>query len=139
MVEYKSDKKAIWTTAIAVPLILIGTTVLMVTGDIELYYSESNFQIVASYADDLTVRYDEVESVEYRETFDVGHREMGFGSPRLSMGTFKNAEFGRYTIYAYTQGEGAVVLKKGESVLVIVGKNVEETKAIYDTLVAKIK
>ncbi|MBQ8359565.1 MAG: SdpI family protein [Oscillospiraceae bacterium] len=135
----KSDKVALWITAITVPLILIGTTVLMVTGNIELYYTETDFQIVASYADDLTVRYEEVESVEYRESFDAGVREMGFGSPRLSMGTFKNEEFGRYTIYAYTQGEGAVVLKKGDDVLVIVGKTAQETKEIYDTLAAKIK
>jgi hypothetical protein len=87
---------------------------------------------------DLTVSYTEVEFLEYRETFDMGAREMGFGSPRLSMGTFKNDEFGRYTIYAYTQGQGAVVLKKGDDVLVLVGETAEETKAIYDTLAAKI-
>ena len=63
---------------------------------------------------------------------------MGFGSPRLSTGTFTNDEFGRYTIYAYTRGEGAVVLKRGDKVLVIVGKTAEETKAIYDTLAAKV-
>lgn len=135
----KSDKVAIWITAIAVPLILIGVMVLMFTGNIKLYYTETDFQIVASYADDLTVRYEDVDSVEYRESFDVGVREMGFGSARLSTGTFKNEEFDRYTIYAYTQGEGAVVLKKGDDVLVIVGKTAEDTKEIYDTLAAKIK
>ena len=84
------------------------------------------------------MKYDEVESIEYREDFDIGSRYMGFGSPRLSTGTFQNDEFGRYTLYAYTQGEGAVVLKKGDQVLVIVAKTAAETKAIYDTLVAKI-
>ncbi len=137
--DKKSDKVALWITAIFVPLILIGVTVLMVTGDIEVTYTENNFQIVASYTDDLTVSYEQVDEIEYRETFDIGTREMGFGSPRLSMGTFRNEEFGRYTIYAYTRGEGAVVLKKGEDVLVIVGKTAEETKAIYNTLAEKIK
>ena len=137
--DKKSDKVAIWITAIAVPLIFAGVAVLMFTGNIEVTYGESDFQIVASYADDLTVSYEEVESIEYRESFDIGAREMGFGSVRLSTGTFKNGEFGRYTIYAYTNGEGAVVLKSGEDVLVIVGKTAEDTKAIYDTLAAKIK
>lgn len=135
----KSDKVALWITIIVVPLILIGVTVLMFTGNIEVTYGEQDFQIVASYADDLTVQYVDIDSIEYRETFDIGVREMGFGSPRLSTGTFKNAEFGRYTIYAYTQGEGAVVLKRDDKVLVIVGKTAAETKAIYDTLFAKIK
>lgn len=135
----KSDKVAIWITAITVPLILLGVLVLMVTGNIEVTFGETDFQIVASYMDDLTVSYEEVESIEYRESFDVGVREMGYGSPRLSMGTFKNEEFGRYTIYAYTQGEGAVVLKKGDDVLVIVGKSAAETKVIYEALATKIK
>ena len=135
----KSDKAAAWVSAVMVPLILVGVAVIMFTGDIKIDYKETEFQIVASYMNDLTVHYEEVESIEYRESFDAGVREMGYGSPRLSMGTFKNKEFGRYTIYAYTQGEGAVVLKKDDSVLVIVGKTAEETKAIYDTLIAKIK
>ena len=63
---------------------------------------------------------------------------MGFGSVRLSTGTFQNDEFGRYTLYAYTGGEGAVILKKGDQVLVIVAKTAEETKMIYDTLTAKM-
>lgn len=135
----KSDKVAIWITAIMAPAILAGVAVLMFTGNIEVTYGAQDFRIVASYSDDLTVKYDEVESIEYRETFRVGVREIGFGSPRLSTGTFNNEEFGRYTLYAYTQGDGAVVLKKGDKVLVIVGKTAEETKAIYDALAAKIK
>jgi uncharacterized membrane protein len=130
----KSDKAAIWITAIFVPLILIGCTVLMFTGDMEVSFADTSFQIVASYADDITVSYDQLDSVEYRESFDIGRREMGFGSVRLSTGTFRNEEFGRYTLYAYTTGEGAVVLKKGEDVLVIVGKTAEETKEIYQKI-----
>ena len=137
--DKKSDKVAIRITAVAVPLILVGVTVLMFTGNISVTYTETDFTIEASYMDDLTVRYEEVDSVEYRQDFSVGNREMGFGSPRLSMGTFQNEEFGRYTIYAYTNGEGAVVLKNGDAVLVIIGKTAEETKGIYNTLSAKIK
>ena len=137
--DSKTDKVAIRITKIFVPLVLAGAAVLMLTGDIEVTFAENDFQIAASYMSDMTIRYDEVESLEYRESFDVGNREMGFGSAKLSMGTFRNDEFGRYTIYAYTQGQGAVVLRKDGEVLVIVGKSVEETKSIYDTLSEKIK
>lgn len=135
----KSDKTAIWITAIMVPLILVGVTVLMVTGNIELQYNDADFQIIASYSDDLTVKYEEIDSIEYRENFDIGSRYMGFNSARLSTGTYKNEEFDKYTLYAYTGGKGAVVLKKGEAVLVIMGKSAAETKQIYETLAAKIK
>lgn len=137
--QKKSDKIALRITQIVVPLIFVGVAILMFTGNIEVTYSQNDFQIVASYMDDLTVNYADVDTVEYRESFDIGYREMGYGSPRLSMGTFKNAEFGRYTIYAYTKGEGAVVLTHGEDVLVIVARTQKETKAIYDTLVSKIQ
>jgi uncharacterized membrane protein len=137
--DRKSDKLAIWITAVVVPLILVGVTVLMLTGDIQVTFGEQEFQIVADYADDLTVSYRDIDTVEYRESFEAGSREMGFGSPHLSTGTFENAEFGRYTLYAYTNGEGAVVLKKGEKTLVIVGKNAEETKMIYETLKEKVQ
>lgn len=134
----KTDKAAIRITSITVPLVLVLVAVLMFTGDFAVTFGETEFQIEASYMDDLTVSYDDVDSVEYREDFNIGAREMGYGSVKLSMGTFRNDEFGRYTLYAYTQGQGAVVLKKEGKVLVIVAETQEETKAIYDTLVTKI-
>lgn len=134
----KGDKIAVRITQIIVPLILVGVAVLMFTGDIEVACGDTEFKIVASYMDDLTIRYEEVDSVEYRNSFDAGYREMGYGSPRLSMGTFKNDEFGRYTLYAYTNAETCVVLKRGDKVLVIAAETMEETKTIYDTLSAKI-
>jgi len=137
--DQKSDKVALRITQIFVPLILVFVAILMFTGNIEITYSDTDLQIVASYMDDLIVSYEKVDSIEYRESFDIGSREMGFGSPRLSMGTFHNDEFGRYTLYAYTQGEGAVVLKQGEHVLVLVGKTTEVTKTIYENLAQKIK
>ena len=126
----KSDKVAKRITSICVPLVLVGVAVLMFTGNMEVTYTDTDFQIKASYADTLTVSYNEVESVEYRE--------FGFNSAKLCTGTFNNAEFGRYTLYAYTQGKGAVVLHKDGKVLVIVGATEEESKAIYDTLAEKI-
>jgi len=137
--DKKSDKIGKWITIVVLPLILLGVTVVMFTGNISVSYTETDFTITASYAEDLTIRYEDVDSVEYRESFSIGSREMGFGSPRLSTGTFRNEAFGRYTLYAYTRGEGAVVLKNGDAVLVIVAKTAEETRQIYETLSAKIK
>lgn len=136
--DQKSDKVAKWITAVCVPLVLVVVAVLMFTGNMEITYTDTDFQIKATYSEAMTVRYDEVESVEYRETFSIGMRELGFNSAKLCTGTFKNQELGRYTLYAYTQGKGAVLLKKDGKVLAIVGKTAEETRAIYDTLIEKI-
>ncbi len=137
--DKKSDKVAKGITAIMVPLILIGTAVLMVVGDVSVTFGEEKFVVEATFSETLSIPYKNVDTVEYRESFDIGHREMGFGSPKLSTGTFRNEEFGRYTLYAYTGGEGCVILRQDEKVLVIVGKTAEETKAIYDNLALRIK
>lgn len=135
--DKKSDKIALWISAICVPLILIGVAVLMVVGDINVDFGAESFTVGASFSETLTIRYDEIKA-EYRESFEMGSREYGFGSPKLSTGVFHNAEFGRYTLYAYTKAEGCVVLRKGEEVLVIALKTAEETKAFYESLTARI-
>lgn len=137
--DTKSEKMTQRIGAIAVPLILAAVGILMVVGDVSVSFTDTECTIAATFAQTVTVRYDSVDTLEYRESFDIGAREMGFGSPRLSVGTFKNEEFGRYTLYAYTQGEGAVILKQDGNVLVFVGKTAEETKAIYNTLLEKMQ
>ncbi len=134
----KSDKAAKRITAVFVPLILVGVAFLMFTGDIEIQYNETDFQIISTYSENLTIRYEDVDSIEYRENFNVGFREMGFASAKLSLGTFKNDEFGRYTLFGYAQSSGAVVLRQGDRVLVIVGETADETFEIYTKLAEKI-
>ena len=135
----KSDKAAKWITMIVLPIVLVFVAVLMFVGDVNVEVGAESFTVSASFSETLTILYENIDSVEYREEFSIGHREMGFGSPTISTGTFKNDEFGRYTLYAYTKGEGCVILRQGENVLVIIGKTIDETKGIYDTLADKIK
>ena len=136
--DKKADKAAIWITAILVPLILVGVGVLMFTGDISVTCKDTEFTINASWYDDLTVAYREVDSIEFRESYDKGTRVAGFGAARLSMGNFKSDEFGKYTLYAYTACKACVVIRSGERVLVITGENAEATRNLYETLKEKI-
>lgn len=132
-----SSKAGKAITAVAVPLILAGVAVLMFVGDVSVSYGAESFQISATFSGSLTVEYDAVDSLEHREGFSAGNRVMGFGSARLSVGTFQNEEFGNYTLYGYTGDNGCVIVKQGENVLVIVGRTAEDTKGIYDALVEK--
>ncbi len=135
----KAEKTAVRITAVVVPIILIGTMVLMFTGNINVSFKETSFTITASYHSDLEVDYSQIDSLEYREHFDAGMRTYGFSSARLSLGTFQNDEFGNYTLYAYTGNKSAVVLKSEEKVLVIKGKTDSKTKEIYQELLEKVK
>ena len=136
--DRKADKAALWTTMICVPLVLAVMAVLMLVGNVDVEFLADSFVVRASFSETLTVPYGDVDGVEYRESFDIGSKEFGFGSPTISTGVFHNQEFGRYTLYAYTNGEGCVILRKGEDVLVIALKTAEENKAIYEQLKAKL-
>ena len=134
----KTEKIAIKSTVIFVPLILVGVVILMFTGNIQYEFTEDYLEIDATYWQYSTIGYEFVDSVELRENFDIGIRNYGFSSAKLSLGNFRNEEFGNYTLYAYTKCDSAVIIKSGEHILVITGQNVTETQELYNSLKAKI-
>ncbi len=54
------------------------------------------------------------------------------------MGTFQNDEFSSYTLYAYTGAEEYIVLEISEKMLVIGMKDTDETREIYQSILAKM-
>lgn len=122
---------------IGLPLILIVVAVIMFFGDVTLSYGESSFTVEASFYSHLTVDYDSVDFIEYREDFDKGSRSLGVGSARLMAGTFDNKEFGTYTLYSYTKCDAVVIVRVGDKILAISGTNEASTKEIYETLLKK--
>ena len=134
----KGDKIVAKITAVVVPIILVGTAILMFTGNIEVRCGDASFNISATYWADLEVDYSEIDALAYREDLDTGIRSNGFGTPRLSMGTFQNDEFGPYTLYAYTGAEEYIVLDVDEKMLVLGLKDPEETRELYQTISAKL-
>ena len=103
----------------------------------EINCGEDALTIKASYWSDLRVEYSKIDTVEYRGELDVGVRTNGFGSPKLSMGAFRNGEFGNYTLYAYTNAKEYIVLTSGGKTLVIGMDDEARTQAIYETLLEK--
>ncbi len=134
----KAEKTAIRITAVLVPIILIGVAILMFTGGIEVHREDTSLRIEATYWADIEIDYSEIDSLVYRDDFDTGARTNGFGSPKLSMGTFQNDEFSSYTLYAYTGAEEYIVLETGEKTLVIGMKDADETREIYQSILAKM-
>lgn len=123
---------------IGVIALVVGLAVLMFTGDIDVSCGETSLVIETPFWSDSEVEYSELDSIDYRKSFDIGIRTNGFGSARLSMGIFQNDELGLYTLYAYRGAEEFVVLTSGTKTLVIGMNNTEDTRAIYDVLKDKI-
>ena len=132
------SKAAKIVALVAVPLVLIFVAVLMFTGYVDVSYEETAVTIEASFWSDLTVEYDAIESIEYREEGVPGTRTNGVGSARLLVGMFHNEEFGNYTRYTYTGTDACVVLDVDGKILVINGIDETTTKTIYETLQANI-
>ncbi|MBE6671136.1 MAG: DUF1648 domain-containing protein [Ruminococcaceae bacterium] len=126
-------------TAGVIVAIIIAIVLLFIcfTGEIEYRFDSESFTIEASYYNDLTVEYDVIDSIEYREDCKAGSRVSGFGSPVLSTGVFKNDEFGYYTRYSYTGCDACVVIEVDGKVLVITAKDNKDTKQIYQELISR--
>lgn len=122
---------------VAVVFLLVG--ILLFSGHIDVVYEEASFTLEASFWNDLTVNYGDIESIEYRDGNVDGTRTWGLGSFRLLLGAFENEEFGSYTRYTYYQPEACVVLTVKGKTLVISGADAAETTAIYEALTARLE
>ena len=128
--------KAISATCVSCA-VLVGCLVLMTTGNVSVSYGEDAFTVDSIYHDALTVSYEDVESITYSENAPSAMRVIGFGSPRLSLGTFKSEALGNHTRYTYTKCPDEIILVvKGKS-LVINGETTEATRLLYETLLEK--
>ena len=75
--------------------------------------------INATYWTDIMADYSEIDAVTYRSDLDIGEWTNGFGSAKLSIGTFQNEEFGSCTVCAYKDAKEFIVLTIDGKTLVI--------------------
>lgn len=137
--EPRQKKLMLILAAVAVVLIAVSVLAYVFTGDITYTYTDTTLQVTNSYISGVELAYEDMDSVELRQSFDYGVRGYGFGSVRLAMGVYQNEEFEAYTLYAYKGCESVVLIRSGEKVLVLNCKTAEETRNLYDTLLAKLK
>ena len=132
------QKKYRHITVVFLVIIFTFVGILMFTGDITYTCGDDALYIEASYTNDAVISYDEIDSIEFRESFDVGYRVMGFNSVRLSTGAFQNGELKDYTIYSYTFCQSMILIRSGNQYLAINAATPEATLELYQTLLSKI-
>ena len=118
-------------TLIVLPIIIIGISIVMFTGNISITYTDTGFTVDSEYYDALTINYDDIEEIEIKENVKIGVKEFAFNSAKLSLGRFKNEEFGSHTRYTYNACKTVVVMKIDGKTLVINDKNDDITREIY--------
>ncbi|MGM9589079.1 MAG: SdpI family protein [Faecousia sp.] len=132
------DAKLLKGSLVFLVLLFTFVGILLFTGDIRVNLEEESFTVEASYYSDLTVRYDAIENLEYREGNVPGVRTNGFGSFRLLMGWFRSDELGTYTRYTYCNPESCILMTVRGKTLVLSVRTAAETRQLYDALLAKI-
>lgn len=136
----ETRKKNRISTAVGISITfvtLIVCGVLLFTGSVTATVDGDLLKVEATYHSDLSLDLSKVEEIEYREEGISGSRVFGFGSPRLSLGTFQNEEFGNYTCYRYTQVTPCILLKTESEILVLNLASEGETKALFELLKEK--
>lgn len=133
----KWSKIATVIISVIVGAVLAVLIFFALSADFQIVYGDTASTVNASGWSDLTVEYDSIEAIEYRDTCTVGERTFGFGPSPVQMGTFENSEFGSYTRYTHANCEAAVVLTAEGKILVISGTDPESTEAIYKELTAR--
>ena len=136
----KNRKLAVIVSVVLSVVLAIVLFFIMFTGNIEAHVEENSLTMESTYWQDLTLSYEKIAKIEYREEGIDGERVAGYGSARLLLGNFQNKEFGAYTRYTYTGKLPCLVLTTDGGRAFVIGlESPEETKALYDALVEKIE
>lgn len=138
--RFANNKKSIKiATAIFLSVIFIIVAILMFTGDISTTLNEDSFTIKATYWSDITLKYNDIDSIEYYDEGVDGERISGVGSARLLLGKFRNNEFGVYTRYTYNKDVPCIVLKVDNEIIVLSAQTEQEVEELYNRLNTEIK
>ena len=132
----KARKTGTIITILITGAALVFSAVLLFTGNVEVVIQNDQLEIRGSYWSDYELPLSEIQAVTYREDFETGSKRMGVNSLQLNEGTFQNKEFGEYTIYSYVRCKDFVVMETTDGVLVINGKTPEETRTLYEKILA---
>ena len=84
--------------------------------------------------------YKDIVSAELRWSMDVGYRTGGYASTKMLSGSFRNKEFGNYTLACHAKTKAYVVVKPTEGkILVFNLDSVDKTTDFYNRLTRKLR
>lgn len=137
--EKKRTVKIVSATYLLTAVVLVIMGIMMVTGDIKITLVNGKMEIASSYWKDYQVELNHIQSVTYTESLNAGSRTNGLGSFQLLAGSFRNNEFGDYSLYAYVKCESYVVLDTAEGIVVVNAETPEKTRDLYEDLERRVK
>lgn len=139
--EIKNGKRAKIITLVITAGVVVFVIWVLFTGSMSIAWNSDSFTVKTPNWGDLTLKYQEIESVrlvpESLNTKSV--RTNGYGNLKMSIGSFSGDYYGNYTRYTYNSCDSYVELNADGRIIVLNGENESETEEIYRTLLEKIK
>lgn len=133
----KSNTGIIAVSAVIFLALTAAFCLLLTGGKIEYRIENTSVSAKTLLWKNLSIDLSDIESAQLRDDVDAGTRTNGFGSAKLSMGSFHNDEFGDYTLYRYNKCGTVLVLRLNDgSVTVLGGENSSEAETLY-TIICK--
>ncbi len=134
--KYFGKRGGVATAVVAVVAVLV--VILMLTGGSITYTVGDETIDVKGGGSSVSIDYDEIDKIEFRDEKVPGTRVMGYGSVNMLAGHFSNDEFGGYTRFTYSKSDANIVVYTANKVIVLSGEDTASTEALYNTLTEKI-
>ena len=87
---------------------------------------------------ELSVDYEKVTAIEYRQEMDYGALIDGVDDGKEKSGRWENDELGQYLLCVNAKVEPCIVLRTAEQTMVVNFESQQSTRALYDALVEQI-
>ena len=137
----KDKVKSLRRSSIIVLLILlvIGTAQVLMnkSGSITCQVDANNSMlgVLGAYGDSIFINLSDIEEVSLVETLDCGEMVEGKETSQLRSGTYKNSEFGEYSLHVYIKSASYIVLHyDGGKVLVFNQSRAKTTEQVYESI-----
>ena len=106
-----------------------------------LYTGEVNYEVLDDHVDlnsssyrDISLYYDDIESIEVVSEFTACHKVNGVNNFVLSSGKFENEELGRYMLYAYNDADSYLIIEDKRNGYIVYGDSVQKINELKECI-----
>ncbi|MGM9946622.1 PH domain-containing protein [Floccifex sp.] len=102
-------------------------------------FYKTNFEIDTPVWTNYVVEYEDIEEISIQKETSKSIRIGGLGNLKVSMGSFENDEYGKYTRYTYNSCDVVVIILRVDGTYVLLNDIDEQTtKTLYEQIKSRV-
>lgn len=125
-------------TIFTIVVLLLVAIFILYVGKVNAVIENNSITVKCTFAGSTTIPLNEITSIDYVKSFDIGKRKFGIGTMKVKAGTYKNDEFGNYKLYTYSKVDAYIIVHYGDNALVFNQSSIEATDDVYEQLKSKV-